>query len=273
VTALFAVDFPCAAVKSAFACTELPGTDRYGEHMRRHLVLAAAIAGLLLIVTGCGSDTTTRRTVTAVVTLSSGAVPSGSDAADASAPASGSAAGAEPSASSSPSAAASPSPTAVSPAPFVTVDPLKVDCAAILSANDIKTILNSDIANDRAKINVADVNADIGQTGRVRCLYGLSPDKKSGQFSLALTQYSDAAAAQKQVDVTVQNETDNGAQITPVTVNGYPATVALRDGGLIIMTYDNWTMAIATPQALDPATLTAGLPKLAEAALTRVLKT
>ena len=240
--------------------------------MRRHLVLAAATAGLLLIITGCGSDTTTRRTVTAVVTVSSGAVQSGSDAVDPSAAPSGSAASGEPSAaaSPSPSVAASPSPTA---APFVSVDPLKVDCAAILSPNDVKAIFNADIPNDRIKINVAELNSDIGQTGRVRCLYGLSEDKKSGQFSLALTQYTDAAAAQKQVDVTVQNETDNGAQITPVTVNGYPATVALRDGGLIIMTYDNWTMAIATAQPIDPATLTTGLPKLAEAALTRVLKT
>ena len=196
----------------------------------------------------------------------------GSDAADPSAAPSGSAASGEASAaaSPSPSAAASPSPTA---APFVSVDPLKVDCAAILSPNDVKTIFNADIPNDRIKINVAELNSDIGQTGRVRCLYGLSADKKSGQFSLALTQYTDAAAAQKQVDVTVQNETDNGAQVTPVTVNGYPATVAIRDGGLIIMPYDNWTMAIATSQPIDPATLTAGLPKLAEATLTRVLKT
>ena len=240
--------------------------------MRRHLVLAAASAGLLLIVSGCGSDTGTRRTVTAVVTVSDGAVPSGSDAASASAAPSGSAAasGEASAASPSPSVVASPSPTA---APFVSVDPLKVDCAAILSPNDVKTIFNADIPNDRIKINVAELNSDIGQTGRVRCLYGLSGDKKSGQFSLALTQYTDAAAAQKQVDVTVQNETDNGAQITPVTVNGYPATVALRDGGLIIMAYDNWTMAIATSQPIDPATLTAGLPKLAEATLTRGLKT
>jgi len=36
---------------------------------------------------------------------------------------------------------------------------------------------------------------------------------------------------------------------------------------------DTWTMAIATSQPIDPATLTAGLPKLAEATLTRVLKT
>jgi len=55
-------------------------------------------------------------------------------------------------------------------------------------------------------------------------------------------------------------------------VNGYPATVALRDGGLIVMSYDNWTLAIAAPASVDAATLTAGLPQLAGAALTRIIK-
>src|SRR6476661_10636824 len=86
-------------VKSAFACTGATGADRYGRQMRRHLVLAAAIAGLL-IVSGCGSNTGTQRTVTAVVTVSSGAVPSGSDAASAS-PASVDQSAASPSASAS----------------------------------------------------------------------------------------------------------------------------------------------------------------------------
>ena len=90
------------------------------------------------------------------------------------------------------------------------------------------------------------MNTDIGQTGRVRCFYGLAADKKSGLWSMALTQYTDAAAAQKQVDLTISNESDNGAQIIPTTVNDYPATIAIREGGLIIMAYDTWTMAIAT---------------------------
>src|SRR6188768_4063517 len=111
------------------------GADRYGGLMRRHLVLAAAIAGVL-IVSGCGSDTSgARRTVTAVVTVSSGVDGSaeGSPAADASdAPASGESAA--PSAEPSPSPSPSPSSTAVSAAPIVTgIDPLKVDCGAILS--------------------------------------------------------------------------------------------------------------------------------------------
>lgn len=237
--------------------------------MRRDFVLAAAVSGVLL-VSACASDTGTRRTVTAVVTVSSGA-PSGSESASAGPEASGSgqASGSE-SAGAAPSA--SPSPT-VTAAPIVTgIDPLKVDCGAIISAADVKKALNIDIPNDRLKVAVAEVNTDAGQTGSVRCLYGLSDDKKSGQITLRLTSYTDAAAAQKQVGVTVQNETDNSAQVSPTTVNGYPATVALRDGGLIVMDYDNWTLAIAAPASVDAATLTAGLPQLAEAALTRIIK-
>jgi len=235
--------------------------------MRRHLVLLAATVVGLLVVSGCSSDSGTRRTVTAVVTVSSGADASGSAGVSASASGSESAASPSPSAS----APASASPTA---APIVKVDPLKVDCAAILNAADVKKSINADIPNDRLKITVAEVNADVGQTGRVRCLFGLSGDKKTGAIVLALTQYSDAAAAQKQVDVTVQNETDNNAQIIPTTVNGYPATIAIRDGGLIIMAYDTWTMAIAVDatNGPDPAVLAKGLPVLADAALTRVLK-
>jgi hypothetical protein len=43
---------------------------------------------------------------------------------------------------------------------------------------------------------------------------------------------------------------------------------------LIIMQYDSWTMAIAVDatNGPDPAVLAAGLPQLADAALTRVLK-
>jgi len=237
--------------------------------MRRDLVLAAAVSGVLL-VSACGSDTGTRRTVTAVVTVSSGAdAPSGSEGASAGPDASGS--GAAPA---SPEASPSPSPSpSVTAAPVVTgIDPLKVDCGAIISAADVKKALNLDIPNDRLKVAVAEVNTEAGQTGSVRCLYGLSDDKKSGQITLRLTAYTDPAAAQKQVGVTVQNETDNGGQITPSAVSGYPATVALRDGGLIVMDYDNWTLAIAAPASVDAATLTTGLPQLGEAALTRIIK-
>ena len=101
---------------------------------------------------------------------------------------------------------------------------------------------------------------------------GCPRTRSPAQFTLRLTSYTDPAAAQKQVEVTVQNETDSGAQIVPTTVSGYPATIALRDGGLIVMPYDNWTLAIAAPASIDAATLTTGLPQLAEAALARIIK-
>jgi len=259
-------------VKSPFALAGSPRLDHYGEHMRRHLVLLAATVIGLVVISGCSSDSSTRRTVTAVVTVSSGADTSGSADASASGSAAGSASESAASPSQSPSPSASPSPTA---APIVVVDPLKVDCAAILNAADVKKFINADIPNDRLKVTVAQVNTDAGQTGRIRCLFGLSADKKTGAITLVLTQYSDAAAAQKQVAVTVQNETDNNAQIIPTTVQGYPATIAIRDGGLIIMPYDTWTMAIGVDatNGPDPAVLAAGLPQLADAALTRILKT
>jgi hypothetical protein len=243
--------------------------------MRRHRVLAAAIAGLLL-VSGCGSDSTVKRTV--VVTVSGSAGESGA----AEPPASGDPSAAPASsgdttvASLSPTAAASPSPTsAVAAAPIVTgVDSQKVDCAAILSAADIKKIFNVDIPNDRVKRTLDISGNQIGQTGQIRCLYGLSGDQKTGAFSMLLTQYTDAAAAQKQYEVTTTTLSDNGATNSPVTVSGYPATLSLQDGGLIVMPYDNWTLAIASfaTTPIDPAVLTTGLPQLAEAALTRILK-
>ncbi len=221
-----------------------------------------------MLVSGCSSGDSTGRTVTAVVTVSSGVDVSGS--ADGSAASGSAASGSESAASPSPSPSASPSPTA---APIV-VDPLKVDCAAILNAADVKKSINADIPNDRLKVTVAQVNTDAGQNGRIRCLFGLSADRKTGAISLVLTKYTDAAAAQKQVDVTIQTETDNSAQIIPTTVHGYPATIAIRDGGLIIMAYDTWTMAVGVDTATgpDPAVLAAGLPQLADAALTRILK-
>ena len=38
------------------------------------------------------------------------------------------------------------------------------------------------------------------------------------------------------------------------------------------MPYDNWTLAIATSADISAATLEKGLPKVAEAALARILK-
>ncbi len=246
--------------------------------MRRHSLLAVASIGVLFLA-GCASGgDTPRRTVTAVVTVSS---TPGSDAAASDTAASGSATdsaatdSAAPGTDASGSAGGSPATSAsVSAEPFVTVDPLAADCGALMNAEDVKRTLNADIPVDRLKVSVAEVNTQVGQVGRTRCLFGLTADRKSGAVTVAFTTYADAAAAQKQVGVTVQAEADAGATIVETTVRGYPATVALRDGGLIIMAYDTWTMAIAaSTERIDQAAMEAGLPQLAEAVLARVIKT
>ena len=52
-------------------------------------------------------------------------------------------------------------------------------------------------------------------------------------------------------------------QITPITVSGYPATMAIRDGGLVIMSVrqlDDGDLAITTG---DPAVIAIALPQAA----------
>ena len=251
--------------------------------MRRHSLLAAIATGSIgvLFLAGCASsDDAARRTVTAVVTVSSSP---GTDAAATDTAASGDASAAETATGATDTAAASGSETAAtsasdtaspSPEPFVTVDPLAADCGALLNAADVKRVFNVDIATDRVKIRVAEVNADVGQVGRVRCLYGLNAEKTSGDVTVAFTTYTDPAAATDQAAVTIQTESDAGASIVQTTVRGYPASMALREGGLLVMAYDNWTMALATRDgAFDQAALEAGLPQLADTILARVLKT
>lgn len=234
--------------------------------------MASAVTAGLLVLSACSSGSGAKNTVTAVVTVSSGAqVSSSGDAGSGSVAPSGEVtSGATPSGSAASSAPVSSS--AQPTGPVVTVDPLKADCGSLLNAADVKKVLGADIPNDRLKVNVAEVNAEIGQVGRVRCLYGLAEDKKSGQVTMALTSYKDAASAQQQVKVTVENESNQGGTVTPVTVGGYPASVAVRDGGLLVMSYDTWTLAIAVPASVDQATLTTTLPQLGETVLARLLK-
>lgn len=237
--------------------------------------MSSVVAAGLLVLSACSSGSGARNTVTAVVTVSSGAeVPSsGAAGSDSAAPGSDAPSGsAAPGSQTSASGSAAPSSAAQPTGPVVTVDPLKADCGSLLNAADVKRVLGTDIPNDRLKVNVAEVNANVGQVGRVRCLYGLSEDKKSGQVTLALTTYKDAASAQQQVKVTTENESNQGGTVSSATVGGYPASIAVRDGGLLVMSYDTWTLAIAVPASVDQTTLTTTLPQLGDAVLSRLLK-
>ncbi len=56
-------------------------------------------------------------------------------------------------------------------------------------------------------------------------------------------------------------------------MSGYPATVIVQDGGLLLMNYDTWTLSLAIADKLVPNTeLPAALTQLANMVFLRVLK-
>ncbi|MBM9466797.1 hypothetical protein [Nakamurella leprariae] len=233
--------------------------------------IAATTAVVALLLSACGSGTGERRTVTVneTVTAASTADTAAAGATDGTAPDS---TGAPATDSSAPATTpATPSTTSSSAAPTVQVDPLTNDCAALMNAADVKRTLNADIADTRARIQDV-ANPDRGVTGRIKCLYGTA-DNKSGDVTILLTQYTDAAAATAQVAATVTAERDLGAKVAEAQVQGFGAEILLRDGGLIVLPYDSWTLSIVVAGGkADDATLEAGLPQLADTVLTRVLK-
>lgn len=233
--------------------------------LRQALLPVLVIA---LIVTGCSSGSSTKRTVTVVNTITSGAPASG-------APKTSSVVVVSPSvpATAAPKTTPKPTPTttSVAAAPIVKVDPTKADCATILDATDIKKAIGVTVANNTNRIRLG--AAAHGVTGAIRCLYGSKDAGKSAPVRIRLTQYSSAAAAKTQVLVDVQAAQDGGALISKSTVNGYPATLQLQAGGVIEMSYDTWTMSIAVSDKLTTAAmLTKGLPTLAGQVLVRVIK-
>ena len=44
--------------------------------------------------------------------------------------------------------------------------------------------------------------------------------------------------------MTVESEKGEGAKTSTTTVNGYPADILIRDGGLLVLNYDTWNLSI-----------------------------
>ena len=162
--------------------------------------------------------------------------------------------------------------TSTSPAKIVKVNPLKVACTSLLDASDIHKVLGASVSSSSTRI-VDVANPQVKMTGKVKCYYGVKTGSKDRPVTVALAQYVSAEAAQKQMDVTAQSEIGLGAQASSVTVSGFPARVLLRDGGLLVMRYDTWTLAVAIESKLAPAAkLPTGMQQLATMVLARVLK-
>ncbi|GGL90977.1 hypothetical protein GCM10011594_08310 [Nakamurella endophytica] len=152
------------------------------------------------------------------------------------------------------------------------MDPLSVSCALLLTQSDIKKALGATVPSGSVRVkDVAD--PERGVTGKARCRFGSTDGGKTGKVTVLLTTYNNAASAAKQVTLTRSSEEDLGATSSAATVRGYPARILLRDGGLIVLQYDTWTLSVVAADKLASADkLTSGLPLLAEQVLARILK-
>lgn len=270
-------------------------------------VIAPAMA-LGLVLVGCGSDSGARRTVIVTETFTSGNAASAAgtagsgpgvtvgppaDSSDTSgsspagssgtpessgAPASSEApASSDAPASSTPKTTPKPKPTpkttpkTTAPSTAVVdVTPLNSDCAKVLTVADIKTITGSAMPNETSRIKDV-ANPDVNSKGSIRCLYGITTGVQ--KVSMRITQYENAAAAQKQIGVTVASEKELGAKVSTATVSGQEANVLIRDGGLINVPYGDWTLAIATADGVLKGDDADRLQKLAQKALSQIVRT
>ena len=162
--------------------------------------------------------------------------------------------------------------TATSKEKIVKVDPLQVACPTLLDANDIQKALGVKVSTSNFRI-VDVANPDVKMTGKVKCYFGAKSSSKSRPVTVALAQYKSASAAQSQMNVTVQSETSLGADASTAKVSGQTAHILLRDGGLLVLRYDTWTLSVAVDKGVVGAKkLPSGLQDLARMVLARVLK-
>ena len=147
-------------------------------------------------------------------------------------------------------------------ADFKEIDPLKAVCDKILTPARMKTAVGVTVADGSNRI-VDVANPERAITGRVKCQYGIKDD--TVQVTVSLTQYENADAAKAQIATSIETEDSLGAQLSEVVVNGYPAEVMIRDGGLLLMQYDTWTLGVvAQDKLVDNAALPKSLTALAE---------
>ncbi len=233
----------------------------------RGVVLVAALALSGALATGCASGQGTQQTVfvTETGTVPASSEPSATETTSVEATSSdqSTVSGTDSTSSSETTG------TSVSVPPFSSVDALKLDCAKVMNGTKLSEVFGAGLPGGTNRI-VEGANDERGITGRLRCQYGVAADKSIIAVTVVFTQFTDAQAATSQLAVTVDSEKSEGATASTTTVNGYPADILIRDGGLLILNYDTWNMSVViADNVLDDSELPAALTTVAEYALTK----
>lgn len=228
------------------------------------------------VIAGCGASSADRPTSIMTVTADTAAVGTTSAGPETSAGAATSA-GTQTSPGESTSAGVSTSagdptsagPTSETMAPVVTVDPLKADCTKVLNPTELGKVFGQLPAGTGRLLEAA--NPDRGITGRLKCQYGVA-DSGTIAVQVVLAQFSSQQAALAQMELTATTERQAGAKDSTTTVMGHPADVLIRDGGLIVVGYDTWTLSVVAANGIVANdALPAALEATAAYALDRVV--
>lgn len=151
-------------------------------------------------------------------------------------------------------------------------DILDYSCLALLSAAEISSALGHDIPDKQLRISEA-ANSGTAMTGRTKCYFGTGSASGPRPIVVSVSQYVDQTSAAFQLGRTADAELKAGAQQEDVIVSDMTATVLIREGGLLLLQNDTWTLAIALADELVPeeeiATALATLAAAAFETLTR----
>ncbi|MEO5834083.1 MAG: hypothetical protein ABIR83_12025 [Nakamurella sp.] len=241
----------------------------------RSMSMAAALLIGGATIAGCGSSSADRTTSIVTVTADTAAVGTTSagpetSAGDPTSAGPGTSPGESTSAGVSTSAGdpTSAGPTSETMPPVVTVDPLKADCTKVLNPTELGKVFGQLPAGTGRLLEAANPDREI--TGRLKCQYGVAGSTIAVQVVLA--QFSSQQAARDQMELTATTERQAGAKDSTTTVMGHPADVLIRDGGLIVVGYDTWTLSVVAADGIVANdALPAALEATAAYALDRVV--
>jgi hypothetical protein len=113
-------------------------------------------------------------------------------------------------------------------APARIVGALPTGCGAIGSAEEISDAIGRTLSGTPRLVTGA-ADGKIGRTARIDCYYGLDANQetKDAPVAVGLASYTDASAAGRRVQTTVEDERKAGATVREITVGADKGTLLI----------------------------------------------
>ncbi|MEV4315261.1 hypothetical protein [Actinocrispum sp. NPDC049592] len=134
----------------------------------------------------------------------------------------------------------------MSSTPARIVGALPTGCGKIATPEEIQDAVGKAMSAGSKLVQGAP-DPKIGRTARIDCYYGLADGQEiaDAQVTVGLASYSDATAAAKRVESTVQSEKDAGAKVSEVAVGGDKGTLLVgKKVATLVATYQATTVVV-----------------------------